>query len=310
MNLDEHIPKISIGFPIYNEEEFAKRRLDSILSQTFTDFELIIVDNASTDSTPEICQEYAKKDKRIKYFRTEKNMGIPWAYEEVIVKSKGKYFIWVAADDIFSSDFLERNFIILENDKKIVLSTSKVEWCGPGSNIRNEWKIKHTDAILKKMYKKIRQHFQPFGTYSIEGTQEERIRKQLRKSSNQPMYGICRTKELRRSWEERDETIWDFSVIVNLARYGNIHVIDEVLMYIYTEGISAKTVFELRHAENMKWLEIFFPRLRFTVWFYRQYGRKLFLKNLDYFIWTNLKGPLGFFIGIIKLLKKQILNKD
>jgi len=68
-NAKEHIPKVSIGMPIYNGEKLIRDVLDSLLGQTFAYFELIISDNASTDSTSEICNEYAKKDKRIRYIR-------------------------------------------------------------------------------------------------------------------------------------------------------------------------------------------------------------------------------------------------
>ena len=71
------MPRVSIGLPIYNgERRFMSEAIESVLAQTFTDFELIICDNASTDRTPEICQQYARRDKRIKYYRNEKNIGI------------------------------------------------------------------------------------------------------------------------------------------------------------------------------------------------------------------------------------------
>ena len=67
---------VCIGVPVYNGEKFLKNCLDSLLSQTFTNFNLIISDNASTDSTQSICQEYVQKDKRIQYYRQTKNIGI------------------------------------------------------------------------------------------------------------------------------------------------------------------------------------------------------------------------------------------
>ena len=70
---NEH--RLSIGLPVYNGEKFLQNRLDGILSQTFSDFELIISDNASTDSTADICKEYALKDNRILYIRQENNIG-------------------------------------------------------------------------------------------------------------------------------------------------------------------------------------------------------------------------------------------
>jgi len=68
--------KLSIGMPVYNGELFIERAIESILAQTFTDFELIISDNASTDSTQEICQNFSKKDDRIRIFKQEKNIGV------------------------------------------------------------------------------------------------------------------------------------------------------------------------------------------------------------------------------------------
>ena len=68
-------PKVSIGMPVYNGEGFIHKALDSVQAQTFSDFELIISDNASTDATAEICKEYERRDKRIQYIRQPKNMG-------------------------------------------------------------------------------------------------------------------------------------------------------------------------------------------------------------------------------------------
>jgi len=66
-------PEISIGLPVYNGQQFIKKKLDSILAQSYPFFELIISDNASTDLTPKICDEYAKKDKRIRYIKQKKD---------------------------------------------------------------------------------------------------------------------------------------------------------------------------------------------------------------------------------------------
>jgi glycosyltransferase involved in cell wall biosynthesis len=68
-------PKISIGLPVRNGEEYLEESIDSILAQTFTDFELIISDNASTDRTEAICRAYAAKDRRIRYYRNPVNIG-------------------------------------------------------------------------------------------------------------------------------------------------------------------------------------------------------------------------------------------
>lgn len=101
------LPTVSIGMPVYNGEKWIARALDSLLSQTFTDFELIISDNASTDRVGEICREYAGKDKRIKYCKNDTNIGMAENFRQVLYKSKGKYFMWAAVDDWWAPDFVK-----------------------------------------------------------------------------------------------------------------------------------------------------------------------------------------------------------
>ncbi len=74
---------IGVGLPVYNGEEFLATAIDSVLAQTFPDFEVLISDNASTDRTEEICREYVARDSRVKYFRAPENRGIVWNYNEV-----------------------------------------------------------------------------------------------------------------------------------------------------------------------------------------------------------------------------------
>ena len=83
-------PLLSIGLFVYNGERFIEEAIHSILNQTFTDFELIISDNASTDSTCEIVEAYAKCDDRIRYYRSEKNMGAGWNARRVHELATGK----------------------------------------------------------------------------------------------------------------------------------------------------------------------------------------------------------------------------
>jgi glycosyltransferase involved in cell wall biosynthesis len=96
-----NFPKVSIGLPVYNGELFLKTAIDSLLNQSYSNFELIISDNNSTDSTQRICQEYAKNDDRIRYIKQEKNIGPYPNFYFVLSQSKGKYFMWAAADDFW-----------------------------------------------------------------------------------------------------------------------------------------------------------------------------------------------------------------
>jgi glycosyltransferase involved in cell wall biosynthesis len=118
-------PLLSIGLFVYNAERFVAASLDSLLGQTFGEFELIISDNASTDRTGQICEEYAARDPRIRYYRNPRNMGAGWNLRRVYSLASGKYFKWAAADDRVEPTFLESCMEALEKDPTYVLAHSK-----------------------------------------------------------------------------------------------------------------------------------------------------------------------------------------
>lgn len=116
---------LSIGVFVYNGEHFIKESLDSLLKQTFTDFELIISDNGSTDRTREICEQYAAIDSRIRYYPHQENMGAGWNIRRVFELGRGKYFKWAACDDLCAPTFLEKCINALEQDPTMVLAHSR-----------------------------------------------------------------------------------------------------------------------------------------------------------------------------------------
>jgi glycosyltransferase involved in cell wall biosynthesis len=120
-------PLVSVGLFVYNGERFIEETLHSILKQTFTDFELIISDNASTDRTGQIAQAYAERDNRIRYYRSEKNMGAGWNVRRVYELATGKYFKQAAADDLLEPDFLRLCVEALENDPFCVVAYPKTK---------------------------------------------------------------------------------------------------------------------------------------------------------------------------------------
>jgi glycosyltransferase involved in cell wall biosynthesis len=114
--------KVSLGVPVYNGERFVAKAIQSSLDQTFTDFEVIVCDNASTDRTQEICEEFARKDSRIRYFRQEINIGAKANFNRVFEYSRGEYFKWVAADDGCGSRYLELTVAALDQNPIAVLA--------------------------------------------------------------------------------------------------------------------------------------------------------------------------------------------
>jgi glycosyltransferase involved in cell wall biosynthesis len=115
-------PLVSIGMPVYNGARYIREALDSLLGQTFTDFELIISDNASTDSTEAICREYAAKDQRIRYIRQSQNLGASGNFKFVLDEALGEYFMWAAHDDRWDRKFVEMMVQILDSDSKAGLA--------------------------------------------------------------------------------------------------------------------------------------------------------------------------------------------
>jgi glycosyltransferase involved in cell wall biosynthesis len=118
-------PRVSIGLPVYNGQQYLRHALDSLLTQTFGDFELIISDNASNDATPEIGREYAARDPRIRYVRHEVNRGAAWNFNYVFGLARGVCFKWHAHDDMLEPTFLERCVTMLDRDPQMVLAFSR-----------------------------------------------------------------------------------------------------------------------------------------------------------------------------------------
>ena len=102
---------------MYNGDEFLRDTLDSLLAQTFTDFELVISDNASTDTTEAICMEYAVCDPRIRYVRQSENLGAVSNWNFVLNEAAASYFMWAAADDYYSEEWLFELLKGIENSK-------------------------------------------------------------------------------------------------------------------------------------------------------------------------------------------------
>ncbi len=106
MNPLNPLPLVSIGMPVFNGAKYIRDALDSLLNQTYSHFELLISDNASTDNTENICREYAQKDARIQYVRQANNLGAAANFQWVLNQASGAYFMWAACDDKWSEDWL------------------------------------------------------------------------------------------------------------------------------------------------------------------------------------------------------------
>ena len=129
MSSNRHfLPRVSVALPVYNGQQFLAEAIRSILAQTFTDFELIICDNASTDGTGVICREFAAADSRIRYYRNDTNIGAAPNFNRAFELARAEYFKWAAHDDICLPAFLKDCVAALDADPSVVLCTTETNW--------------------------------------------------------------------------------------------------------------------------------------------------------------------------------------
>lgn len=291
--------KISIGVPVYNGEKFIQRCLDSLLAQTFQEFELIISDNASTDSTPNICKDYALKDKRIRYICHQKNNGSAWNFNFVLNEAKCEYFMWAAADDLWEPTFIEKNISFLENNRNFVGSISEVEFY----DMSKEHQPILTDITLGKSGK-----FQY--THSILGTYEERIDFLFKFGQPSCFYSIYRTDKLQKSVPKKSFANWDYAVLVAVLKFGELHVIDEILMLRYGgrgyQKISSTSYIQNLQKQNVNIFKIIFYYIPFTVWCTKHFGPKIFFKRFGWIIKINYRIERHILLEAIERLKSKL----
>jgi glycosyltransferase involved in cell wall biosynthesis len=115
--------KVTIGLPVYNGANYIAAALDSILAQSYSDFDLLISDNASTDETEEICRAYADKDRRIRYIRQPRNLGAARNYNLLARMDDNPYFKWAAHDDFLAEGFLAACVDVLDRDPTVILAS-------------------------------------------------------------------------------------------------------------------------------------------------------------------------------------------
>lgn len=294
-------PKVSIGLPVYNGEKFIEKRIESIISQTFRDIELIISDNSSTDMTYTICQKYAKIDNRIKLIRQLKNIGAVDNFNFVLQEARGDYFMWVAVDDIILPTFIEKNFQVLEKNPNIVCSISKMKLFGETTD---SLKIKLNDSMVTKLLKKIKMRIGHLDTYPASGPYKKRIREYLKDlRHNQIFYGMYRTDLIKKS-HVRDHFLGvEACTTLSLLKFGELYVVDEVLLYVYDGGVSRKGMIGVTRHMHHGILGIILPHYNFTMWCMKNLDKKIFLINTYFFIKIN---SIGVFSLVVDLFRKLI----
>ena len=134
-------PRVSIGVPVYNGEKFLRPTLDSLVSQTYRDIEIIISDNASTDGTALICEEYAARDSRVRYYRNDRNIGPAPNYNRTLDLARGDVFKLAGADDLLAPTFVQRCLRLLDEHSDTVVAYSLSKRIDESGNVFGEWPV-------------------------------------------------------------------------------------------------------------------------------------------------------------------------
>ena len=292
--------KVTIGLPVYNGEKFIHKCLDSLLKQTFKNFIIIISDNASTDNTKKICQEYSQKDKRIQYIRQEKNIGLLPNFNFVLEQSNSEFFMWMGVDDYILPDYIKKNMDILVSNSNVVGSVSKIKPYNFSDSSINK-----IDSRFIDFTKKLRNRFKKLNAFSISGNYDQKVRNYLTGSTCQVIYGIFRTEKLQKSIIPSLFVGLDWAEMLNVLKFGDIHVINEVLMYEFEGGRSSDGILHISKTYNPNTFSVIFPWYPFTNTCLKILGLKLFVKNLDYFIKLNFEGFVSQIIDTTRLLSQK-----
>lgn len=130
-------PKLTVAIPTRNRSELLKRSIECVLNQTYKDFELLIIDNASTDKTYEVVKSF--KDRRIRYFRNKKNLGIIGNWNKCIKKAVGEYINIFHDDDIMYDSFLDESVRALDQNSSVGFTFSLIRRVDIDRNFLNMW---------------------------------------------------------------------------------------------------------------------------------------------------------------------------
>jgi glycosyltransferase involved in cell wall biosynthesis len=256
---------ITVGMPVYNGEENLEKAIVSILSQTFTHFELIIGDDYSTDTSRKIYEKFAKKDKRIKIFRHKNNIGPIANFNFVLQKAKGNYFIWAAQDDIRDKHAFKKLISLFHRFPEAVLAVSHYQ----------------------NLYKEKKYTVFPKEEINNNQTILESLIRFLKSGNLSFFYGMHRTENLQKAGGYFIDSrpffkSSDFITIFKVLLHGKFVYTPEILFYKRDTGLFTE---QYSIIKNLKFDAVFFRKVNRYLFFPLFYFYDLFYGT--YFVAVN-----------------------
>jgi glycosyltransferase involved in cell wall biosynthesis len=204
------VPRLSIGLPVYNGENYLAESLEALLGQSFEDFELIISDNASTDGTADICHRYQKQDSRIRYVRQQRNIGLNPNHNYVVRQARGELFKMASHDDLYARDLLKRCVDALDENPQSVIAHCWEAMIDTSGNV--------TKALQ----------------YSVAADSQrapERFRSMLLDGWDDYTYGVMRTTVLMRTRLHGSHHLADRTINTELCLHGPFYMVPDWLYF-------------------------------------------------------------------------------
>ncbi|MBH59580.1 MAG: hypothetical protein CL907_00080 [Dehalococcoidia bacterium] len=295
--------KLSLGLPVYNEEKYIEKTLDSIKSQTFLDYELIISDNNSSDKSLKIIEKYAQNDNRIRVIKNKKNIGMINNFNKVLFEANNDYFVWIGAHDIYKPDFLEALVRELKNNDlkpKLIFSD-----------------VSHIDIDEKIINKEINAGFESnrnFFSRSI-------TLPWIIKGSGDMVYGLFNTKVLKKIGGFSNLLWADVLLIHQIAYKGYIIKVKKILRLRRYKNINSyknwkdkyinRTNSQRNYIKDKVTFDLYFPNLMMMIFIFWKIGIKnnfLLLINLPIALYWLLvylfRHRVAFMIDLINIIKR------
>lgn len=225
-----HIPKVSIGMPAFNSASTIGSAIESLLQQSFDDFELIVSDNASTDGTGKILQDYAARDPRVRVFHQPTNIGANLNYSAVVRLARGRYFKWASSSDWCAPDFLRLCAAVLDTRADVVLvyPRARLFQQDPANARDYEFDVDLQDSSPANRLARVVHDFR----------------------LNNAMNGLIRTDALRRTRLIEHYPSGDVVLMGHLALLGKLLLLPDALYYRRMEPETATSLMDAKAVER------------------------------------------------------------
>lgn len=284
--MDSSSPLVSIGMPLYNEAKHLRMALDHLLAQDYSNFEIVISDNASSDETASICQTYAQKDSRIHFHQNQSNLGAIANFTRVLQLSGGQYFLWASGHDLWHPFFLSLCVEKLNQHPSAVLCFPIAQSIDESGNVIKTLKAQNTQGVPPA----------------------QRFPQLLRKSDWYLVYGLMRKAALADIHQIQIDTVF----LAELSLKGEFLLLPQIAFYLRTSPHKnyADAVGEMQRklmpSSNHLWRERLIERFPFCLQMFQILGTA---RNHSLLPKEKTELFLRVLAGCLFRWKKELLNE-